>query len=261
MKAPLLLFGSAACYATAIALVGLHPGNLSTFADDLLRPALLPFAWRALDRATREGNGDEAFARAQQLMRLLPGWSDGHAVFAYRFALDAGDATLPPGPAATAALQRLQVALAWLQTARADAGRREVELLQAMAMLVELAADRQPGLEPLLQRWQPGGANAIADGYLQTAEQLGAGHSVREQRIFLTPRLCAGFLRAGDRERALAVLDFAIAQSAVVRDRDLGSEWAAVLGQVRDRLRTGAPIDIERLAKDPRLEPLLPFLR
>jgi len=224
----------------------------------LLRPAVLPFAWRDLEDAIRTGNAAESFARAQRILRLLPGWTDGQIVFSYRFVTGGGDAHATPATRAEHAWRRLQAALAWLEAARATAGNREGELLQAMAMLPEGAQAQWPGLGPWLR--QDGGATAIADRYLAEAERVTASPAIREQRTFLTARLAAGLLAIGDRNGAIALLENGISRSADLRDRALATEWATRLRECIRHLR-GEKTDLTALKADRRMSPLLPYLR
>jgi hypothetical protein len=248
---------AAGCFAGALTLVGPRIDDGREFGSWLARPAVLPFAWGALRAASRVGNSDEVFARAQQLLNLLPTWTDGHAVFASQFVLDGDDLQRSESERVAAAYRRLQIALAWLENARASAGRREIELLQQMAFLPDIAVAREPGLAAVLP---PGGTAAIADHYLAIAEHLGAGPVVRENRTFLAVPYCRGLLDAGDRRGALAVLDAAIARSVDVRDRELATVWSARLDEVRRYLR-GEPIDLTLVQNDPRMAILLPYLR
>ena len=253
----LLAAAAAACYLAAGLLCPPNGSVLREFAAWFVRPATLPFAWSALAEARQNGNAVELFARARQILHLLPTWTDGYSVFACNFALDEVLATTDT-LRVQRAHQRLQVALAWLEDARASAGRRESELLQTMAFLPELAVHQEPGLEKLLP---PGGAAALADRYLAAAEVLTPNAAVREQRTFRGPLLAAGFLASGDRQRALLVLDTAIARSADVRDQALAAEWRQRLLEVCRHLRGEASADLAAVRADPRMAPLLPYLR
>jgi hypothetical protein len=214
------------------------PAVWQELAAAFVRPALLPFTWTALAEAQRSGDDAEYFARARQLLDLLPTWTDGHAVFAYRLALDADPGTDATGDAAW---QRLQTALAWLESARPQAGRQ------------------QPLLAGRLRAG--GGAAALADHYLAEAERLGASPEVRELRTFLAPKLVAGLLAAGERSQARSVLETAILRSAEVRDRELATEWARRLDEVRRWLAGDTAVDLAAVHDDPRFAPLWPHLR
>lgn len=249
--------GAAACAVSAWIVAPWSTTAVRELAGAFTRPVLLPFAWQALGTAQQSGDEAEYLARARQITDLLPSWTDGHLVFAYRLALG-GDGAAPDGDGRDAQ-RRLQLALAWLDGARADAGRREVDLLLTMAFLPEVAALQQPALA---ERLRPhGGAAAIADRYLAEAERLRDGPEVRERRTFLAPKLVAALLAADQPAEALAVLDTAIARSADVRDRELAAEWRQRLEEVRRRLRGDPTVDLGAVRDDPRFEPLLPHLR
>lgn len=254
---PLLTAAATGCMALAWGTAPPTPAALRELAASLVRPAMLPFTWTALDRARRGGDAAEYFARARQLLDLMPTWTDGQAVFAYGLALDRRAGAAAAGGAD--AWQRLQLALAWLEAAREHAGHREVELLQTMAFLPEVAVMQQPDLA---ERLRPGGgAAALADRYLAQAEQLRGSPAVRERRTFLAPKLVAGLLAAGAREQARAVLDVAIARAAEVRDRELATEWRQRLEEVRRWLDGDRSVDLTAVHADPRFAPLLPDLR
>lgn len=257
IRTPWLAAGASACFAGALAIAGPRPGDLREFASWLGRPAMLPFAWQAFGEASRTGNADETFARAQQILALVPSWTDGHAVFACQFVLDGDHLAHATADRAAAMHRRLQIALAWLEAARPFAGRREVELLERMAMLAELAAANEPGLAALLA--PTGGFAAIADHYLDEAERAGAGPAVRENRTFRMLSFAAALLGSGDRAGALHVLDAAILRCADVRDQELATEWRRRLDEVRRHLR-GESIDLTAVRADARLAPILPYL-
>ncbi len=225
----------------------------------LVRPLTLPFLWRSLADATAHGDPREAWEAAQLLLEATPGWADGHTVFAFRYALDGGDAVLPKAAREVAAFDRLRLSLRLLEDARAECGKREPQVLSDMAWLVELAVRNEPGIAAHLGT-DPA---VLADRYLEQAEALGAGRMVLEQRLYEVPRLCAAFLRAGDRERALAVLDEAIRRAGQQPDPALAHEWRSTLLAVRGDLRgDGEDAAGRELRKaDARLQPLAPFLR
>jgi hypothetical protein len=227
---------------------------------DLVRPVALPFLWRSLADAAEKSDPAEAYECAQRLLAATPGWADGHAVFAFRYALQGGATVLDPTARAVAAKDRLLVALAVMEDARASCGPRESALLADMAWLVELAVRNEPGIAPLLD---PDPA-ILADRLLADAESHGGGRMVREKRLYDVPRLCAALLRAGDRRSALALLDEAAVRCAQSGIEELAGEWRATLLATRTLLAGEGPANPalrEQQKADPRLEALAPFLR
>ena len=239
----------------ATALAAPTPAIVGEFVAWLARPAVLPFAWHALGDASQRGSASETFARAQQILRLLPRWADGHAAFAYRFALAADAAADRP----ELALQRLDAAMAWLAAARAGAGRRAHELLQAMAFLPDVAVRQQPGLAELLA--PRGGAAGLADACFAELERRFPSAARHEQRTFFAPQLAASLLGAGDLNGARAVLQTAIERAAVVRDQELAGPWSLRLREVLRRLDGDRTVDLTAVRADTRMTPLVPFLR
>ncbi|HLQ37786.1 MAG TPA: hypothetical protein VK348_08295, partial [Planctomycetota bacterium] len=141
---------------------------------------------------------------------------------------------------------------------------RQVDLLESMAFLVELAARHDPAFAELLRSPTEGlGADAavIADGYLAEAVQHGAGRTVREQRIFAAPRLCAALLRADARASAIAVADLALAAVGQVTDDDARAAWQATLGRLRAFVADPQAVPLAQLRADPALAPLLALPR
>lgn len=244
---------------TSVVLAPPSAASLAEAVRQATRPLLLPFQWRSLLQAQAHGDTAEAFARAQNVLRLLPNWADGQAVFAYRFALADSDAGVGAADRAQRALMRLQLALAWMQAARPQAGKHEPTLLQMLAFLPELAVRQEPGLLPLLA--PEGGPAAIADRYLAEAERLFPSASKREQRTFHAVRLAAGLLTAGDQDSARAVLRLAIERSYEVADAELATEWRARLQEALRWLDGDHSVDLSLVRADPRLAPLLPHFR
>lgn len=250
---------AAACLAGAIVLAAPTHADATEVAAWFVRPLTLPFAWRAFEESNREGDPAEAFARGQRIMQLLPQWTDGYAAFAYRYAL----AGSPPGTAPALRVQnaheRLDVAMAWLESARPGSGRREIDLLQALAFLPDVAVRQEPALGPQLRDGR--GPAAIADDYMAIAEQKFPSAAVREQRTFYGPTLAGGLLAAGDVAGARHVLQTAIDRSREVRDQPLATEWRARLVEAERWLAGGHDVDLTAVRADLRMAPLLPFLR
>jgi hypothetical protein len=259
-RLPILIVGLF-CWLGAAWLGNPKMGNLQQWAIVATRPFTLPFLWRSLRQAVDSGDPAEAFARAQALLLTLPDWTDGHAVFAWRYAIEGGNPLATGRSRAAAAKTRLQAAIAMLQAACERTPSKAADLYTWMAFIVELAVQHEPGLAELLTADAGLGAPAqIADRFLAKAEQQSGRASVREQRIFLVPQLCAALLQAADRNGALQVLDAAIGRCAEIRDPQLGQEWLATLQLVRRRLAGDRTVDAATFSDDQRLQPLLPYL-
>lgn len=245
------------------AAAGLAGSGDGTAAPDpldlraLTRPVVLPFLWRALNDAGSHGDPFEAFVKAKSLLAALPEWTDGHAVFAYRFVLDGGDRAAAADVAAHATADRLQLGLELLETAILRNQAQQVDTLAAMSWLVELTARREPALAAHLPR-DPA---IIADSYLVRAEAIGAGRMVRETRLFGLPKLLAALLRAGDRTRAEDLLGEGLRRCSEIPEPDLRADWQHKLLGVHRALRGDPTVDRAALLADDRLQPLAPFLR
>lgn len=249
---------AAAGFVAAAAVLQPSADSLPEFAARLVRPAVLPFAWQGVEAARRRGDVAEEFARAQQLLALLPSWVDGHCAFAFRFALAPAPDRLDEPERGQRALARLELAMAWMEAVRPRAGRHELGLLQALAFLPDVAARNEPALAALLRL--RGGPAALADPWLAAAERAFPTAAVREQRTFYAPTLAAGLLTAGDTAGALAVLRTAIERSHEVRNQELAAVWRQRLEEVVARLQ-GRNVDLAAVAADPRFALLLPHLR
>lgn len=250
------------CLAAWVAVVATHGSAERAFAGAraLARPVALPLLWRSVVDATANADPVEAYERARLLLAATPGWTDGHSVFAFRFVIDGGAVALPPEQRAAATRDRLLLALAALEEARASSGASEAALLADMAWLVELTVRNEPGVARLL------GADpaVLADRYLAQAEARGGGRTVRERRLYEVPRLCAALLQAGERNHALSLLEEAAARCQRSGVPELAGEWRDTLVLLRRTLSGDHPVDQEALRRqkaDPRLEALAPFLR
>lgn len=261
MKRALLTMAGLTALGAAISLSTPSVAHLREWSLLATRPFTLPFLWRSLRQATDSGDPAEAFARAQAVLEVLPEWTDGHAVFAWRYAIDGGN-PLATGAARTAAAkERLLAALAMMQQACWRTPAKAADLLVWMAFVVELAAQREPGLGALLAADKGLGTPAqLSDRYLAEAERVSGRASIREQRIFLVPSLCAALLDAKDPGGALNLLDATIARCDEIRDLDLSREWKASLTAVRRRLAGDSTVDPATFRDDQRLAPLLPHL-
>jgi hypothetical protein len=261
-RARLSLVGAVACLLGALWLSLPAGFGLATTARALARPMIWPFVWRSYADAIRSGSAAESFAVARSLLRWVPQWSAGQLLFAYRFALEGDETVSGEADARTAAtLARLQVSLAWLQAAADELPQQRADLLEGMAFLVELAA-RDPAVAAAIASGRGLGAPAavVADNYLAAAEASGDRHGAFERRFFATVDVCAAFLSQADRDRAVAVLDTAIARGGEVRDRELATKWLFSLRRLRSFLAGDPSIGVAELAADPHLSPLAALL-
>jgi hypothetical protein len=247
-------------FAGAMAVLPPTASGLRNFGNWCLRPARLPFAWQAMQTAADSGDSQEVFARGQQLMQLVPAWTDGHSAMVYRYVLthEVGET---PGDSAIAAEKRLQVGLALLEQARSSAGKREYSLLHAAAYLPDVACRQLPGLAERLQNKQAGGAAAIADHYFREAARLFPTPAIKEQQLWYAPQLAASLLACGAKTAAIAVLDDAIVHAPEMRDKQLATPWAARLQEVVAWLRGDHTVDLQEVFEDRRFVLLQPFLR
>lgn len=248
-------------WALAVGVARPRAAALPEAVRAVVRPVTLPFAFRALQEAAATGDAEETFARAQLLLDQLPRWSDGHLLFAWRFALEGGQRLIDQTPRAEATLRRLRVALAWLELARERAPDHAGSLLASMAFLVEMTVERNPELGDLLRRAEGRPPARIADDYLARAETAVAGNvSAKLRRLFFTPTLVADLLRAGDPGHARAVVQRAIDGTGAIDDPAEAARWRNSLQRLDRRLAGDRSIRNEDLASDPRLLPVLPHL-
>lgn len=246
-------------FAGAVALLPPPLEGLREFGSWCLRPARLPFAWQAMQEATDKGDAREAFARGQQIMQLVPSWSDGHSAMVFRYVLTHDDSE-DANHVAAAAEKRLYAGLARLEAARQYAGRREYGLLFAAANLADIACGHFPGLAERLQQRRAGGAAAIANHYFELAERLFPSAAVHEQKLWYAPTLAAAMLTCGARTAAVDILVRAIAQAPDIRNQELASDWADRLREVVARLRGDRTVNLDKVFADLRFEMLQPFL-
>lgn len=249
-------------FAGAVAILPPTAEGLREFGTWCLRPGRLPFAWKSMQDASKKGDAKEVFARGQQILQLVPSWTDGHSAMVYNYVLT-HDVSEDQAATAAAAEKRLLTGIQRLEDARQFADGREYDLLHTAAFLPSVACQQFPGLsERLMARpGQTGGAAAISDYYLGLAAQLYPTPAKKEQQLWHTPKLAAALLECDAAPAAFAVLDRAISQAPEIRDRELATEWGQRLQEVVARLRGDGDMDISKVFEDRRFEMLWPFLR
>lgn len=249
-------------FAGAVAILPPTAEGLREFGTWCLRPARLPFAWSSMQNASKKGDACEVFARGQQILQLVPSWTDGQSAMVYNYVLT-HDISEDRAKAAAAAETRLLAGIQRLEDARQFAQSREYDLLHTAAYLPPVACKQFPGLNERLKARpnQAGGAAAISDYYLGLAAQLDPTPAKKEQQLWHSPKLAAALLECGATPAALAVLDRAISKAPEIRDQELATEWSTRLQEVVAKLRGDRTIDMNRVFEDQRFEMLWPFLR
>ncbi len=241
---------AAGLYATATAIrpegpaIGLEPLRA------VARPLALPFLWRSLRHAQHHEDPGALAARGQQLLTMLPMWTDGHILFAGELAMAAsqraGDAD--------AALDRLLASFAMLEAATAARPTEAVRYLAAMASFAAIRGRQDPELSARALARLGADPSALADAYLARAEQLTPGAGVRDQRTFLLSSVIAGAIRTGDVARARETIATMLERLDRTDDRDLATRYAAALRRVDDFLAGSPSVALADLVRDPLLD-------
>lgn len=250
------LVAAAVLYGSAFAINASRDRGTSTTISALVRPLALPFLWPGVTDARQHGSVGEHVARGRLLMRLLPGWLDGHLYFASQLVFDGRK----PGSDPDGACDRLFTALAWLEEVRGQFPDQQEVILAAMASLLEIRSAQDPALAKAIRDRENRDAVEIADDLLGHAEQLSPTATLRERRVFLAPKLMASALRTADESRFEILLEDALVQAQQVRDRDLAARFTEDLEQMRSYWLGDPVVTLEDLRGRSLLAELVPFL-
>ncbi len=250
------LVAAAVLYGSAFAINASRDRGASTTIPALVRPLALPFLWPGVTDARPHGSVGEHVARGRLLMRLLPGWIDGHLLFASQLVFDGRE----PGSDPEVACDRLFTALAWLEEVRGLNPDQQDVILAAMASLLEIRSSQDPALASTIRERENRDAVEIADDLLDRAEKLSPTATLRERRVFLAPRLMASALRTADETRFELLLEKALVQAQQVRDPDLAARFTEDLEQVRSYWLGDTMVTLEDLRGRSLLSELVPFL-
>lgn len=251
------MFVAAAALLAAAAVV--RPPAPRTGVDRvraLVRPFALPFLWRSLRAARTEEPPEALAARGQQLLALVPEWTDGHVTFASDLAFAASQRAADPDTAAG----RILAALALLEAALAKHPPGAVEYLSAMASFVEIRAAQDPAVAAALRARLGVEAHEAADAYLARAEHIAPSASLADRRTYLLLPAIASALRAGDRERARLTIAVMRARLERAADPALARRWQQSLGRLDRFLAADPDITLQTLADDPLLEDMVDAL-
>ncbi|MHC4513943.1 MAG: hypothetical protein ACYTKC_01490 [Planctomycetota bacterium] len=221
---------------------------------DLVRPVVLPVLWRGLEKAELQAGPEEYIARGRLLLQFLPQWTDGHVHFAWQLAFEAAKAQKDPEHA----LHRLLAALAFLENALSVGPTRPVEILEAMAYMVQIRG-QDPALAKVFREQVGKEPAERADDYLKRAQKIDPSQARAEQRVIVRVALIAGLLRTRNRRAARELLDATLGRLAGFRDQQLAAEWRAALLDLRSYLTGKA--ELGDLEKYPHLDEVLDALR
>lgn len=216
----------------------------------VVRPLALPFLWRSLRHAQQHEDPGALAARGQQLLTLLPMWTDGHILFAGELAMAASQRAPDPD----AALDRLLAAFAMLEASAAARPARAATYLAAMASFAAIRGRQSPELAERMQARLGTDPTSLGDAFLARAEELAPDTGVRDQRTFLLSSVIASAVRTGDIKRARATIAVMLERLAQASDPALAARHAAALRRV-DRFLDGDPqVELESLLADPLLD-------
>lgn len=247
-------------FAGAVAMLPPTADAVREFGSWCLRPARLPFAWQAMISAREDGDAREVFARGQQILQLVPSWTDGHAAFVYNY-VATQDYSLEPDAVTAAVEERLHAGLAMLEDARRFAGRREASLLHFAAYMPDMLCNRFPDLREHMRRGDRGSASVIANRYFAEIERLFPTAATREQLLWHVPAFAASQLATGNLPMALDAIDTAITKAPEIRNQELATEWRERLVEVARYLRGATTVDLSQVFEDQRFDALWPYLR
>jgi hypothetical protein len=253
-----------ACFALAVPLLTgaalLRPAPRHTAGDRLralARPFVLPFLWRGLWQARNEEPPEALAARGQQLLALLPEWTDGHVLFASELAFAASLRAGDP----EAAADHVLTALALLEAAIVIHPPGAVECLAAMASMVEIRCAQDHALGNVVARRLGDEPSRVADAYLARAEALAPSTSLADRRTYLLLTVIEAALRTGDDRRALDTIEHMRRRLSGAVDEELAARWDVALQSLAGFLRGDSRITSAQLADDPLLHDMLAALR
>lgn len=251
-----LLLLAAALYGASVWLRPSGPSTTGDIPRALSRPFALPFLWRSLSDARHEESPEALAVRGEQLLALVPNWSDGHIWFASQLAIVASGRATDPNTAT----DRLVAALAMLERACERHPRGRVDYLCAMASFVDIRTARDPRVGAILAERSGQPATALADAYLARAEAAKPGLNLNDQRTYLLSRSIENALRAGDTDRALDTIAAMQRRLLTTQNRSLAAAWQAALTNLSRYLRRDPDITLTDLNDDPLLTDMLAAL-
>ncbi len=248
----LCFLGAVVLLSGAALLQGPPRRSVPDLGRDLVRPVVLPVLWRGLEQAGIQAGPEEQVARGRLLLQFLPQWTDGHIHFAWRLAFEIPDVQNP-----VQSFQRLMAALAFLENALGMEPTRPVEILEAMAYMVQIRC-RNTAVAEIFRKETGMDPAKRVDSYLERAQTIDPTQARAEQRI-VGIGFIAGQLRMRNPSAALKRLAWAISGLDGFRDQALAASWRAALMDLRSYLQGTA--ELEDLEKHPQLDQVLDALR
>lgn len=236
--------------------IALRPPPKRVFAERmraLARPFALPMLWGGLAAARHEEPPEAVVARGQQLLALLPQWSDGHVLFASQLAFAASTRAPDPDTAA----QRVLAGLAMLEAAISVHPEGSVEYLSTMAAFLEIRSLQNPTLAAALRQRLGEEPQVVADRCLQRSEHLSPSATIADRRTYLLLPTLASALRTADVERALATIAHMQRRLTTSPNRSVAEPWLTALDQLARYLRGDPSITLQSLVDDPLLQDMV----
>lgn len=237
----------------------LRPPAKRTGADRLralARPFVLPFLWGALRQARFEEPPEALAARGQQLLAVLPEWTDGHVLFASELAFAASSRALDPETRADRVLAGIAILEAALDTHPPGA----VEYLTTMASFLEIRGAQDPALATVLGRRLGQDVSLAADACLARAESFAPSSSLSDRRTYLLLSTIASAIRTDDARRALVTIERMQERLGRAVDQELAGRWRQSLSRLAGFLRGEPPHTLPTLADDPLLQDMVEAL-
>lgn len=256
---PLLLLVSVACYAGAVVVQAPRQSLLET-GRDLVRPALLPLLWAALESAQTEGTAEEYADRGRMLMKLVPQWTDGHIHVAGQLAFRASLAQEDKA----VAVDRLLAGLALLDEARATNPTAEAdeELVATKARWLFVRCSQDPALAAAFQARTGELSTQRVIAYMREVPRFQRSKHLQRQLFFIILGGLETDIRLREhRNRLVAAVDTALMLVDRVFGEDLATRWRVGLQKLRSFLLRTDDIIPDDIAALPLLSRIVDALR
>lgn len=230
--------------------------TLPTSGRHLVRPLVLPFLWRGLQDARRQGGIDEYVAKGRMVMQFVPEWSTGHVHLAGQLAYEGLQAARDP----EVALGRLWAGIQLLERAMEQHPQGSEAYLRAAVAILYVQCNRHPELAEAFTR-RLGNPFKLAESYMRRIPRFRDSTFLQDEIPFLViDGIPHEILLAGANWRQVALRSTGTAMEllARVRNQDLAAPWHRSLARLDNYLRGSNDISLGKLAADPRLAKIVP---